>query len=400
MPVSYVLGDNVVVSSEELNEKISLGSLADYAEALQRDPEATIEFQNGTVSPALRMAGAGALPFEPIGIGKPLSLEILGYYTGELPPSFGKRSMLVGSAVKAIEAYDAQARAVNQIVKEVRDREYKRPSAEADGSPIVLYTPALVPDTTSIDLTLSVDRFQEEWFGYLAALLKTAGGLPVFFVPGPGGAIASTALLAGSIAVDKAGELGKVLFNSKTILEGSLELRFDTPGFEAVMPRTVYVYNSTDKSELEGYKPSLVDGGSPLQHMVMRNDAGEEYTGRAPYIILSLDGRRRDNLADFKARAATSAILEQYVGSQDVGGQVLAILEEAMSLLNDSTFREKALATQARLNVVNAEIEEMERHQVNQEDYKYVKFTKERTNLEARLAAYIGNINNPNFQLA
>ena len=50
MPVSYVFGDNVVVSAEELNEKISLGTIANYEQDLRRDPGATIEFRNGSVA--------------------------------------------------------------------------------------------------------------------------------------------------------------------------------------------------------------------------------------------------------------------------------------------------------------------------------------------------------------
>ena len=43
MPYSYVFND-VVVSSDELSEKISLGALAAYEQALQSDPTATVSY--------------------------------------------------------------------------------------------------------------------------------------------------------------------------------------------------------------------------------------------------------------------------------------------------------------------------------------------------------------------
>ena len=401
MPYSYVFND-VVVSSDELSEKISLGALAAYEQALQSDPTATLEFRGGVVSPAAVLAGADPLPFEPIGIGRPLSVEILGYYTGDLPPWFGfrKPGMLVSSAVKAIEDYDAQARAVNQIVNEVDNRQYLQPSAGNEGSPIVYYSAALVPDTTFVDLNLSIDRFDEEVFSFLASLLKSAAGLPLFFVPGPGGAVASTTLLAASVVVDKAGELGKVLFNSKTFLSDSIPLRFDTPGFFAFESQTIWATNTKNNSgELDGYKPKLVNGGTPQQHMVMCNAAGQKYEGPAPYIILNLDGRERPNLAGFKARAATSAILEKFVGSPDAGNQAVAILEEAMGLLNDATFREKALATQTQLNAVNRQIKKMKDDKEDPTGDPFTKKVAEQTALQARLQAFNGNIRQELFQL-
>ena len=401
MPYSYVFND-VVVSSDELSEKIGLGARAAYEQALQSDPTATLEFSGGVVSPAAVLAGADPLPFEPIGIGRPLSVEILGYYTGDLPPWFGfrKPGMLVSSAVKAIEDYDAQAKAVNQIVNEVDNRLYLRPSAEAEGSPIVYYSAALVPDTTIVDLSLSIDRFDEEVFSFLASLLKSAAGLPMFFVPGPGGAVAGTALLAGSVVADKAGELGKVLFNSKTFLSESIGLRFDTPGFFAIDSQTIFVTDTKkNRGELDGYKPTLVGGGMPQQYMVMRNDAGQDYAGPAPYIILNLDGRQRDNLAGFKARAAPSAILEKFVGSPDAGNQAVAILEEAMGLLNDATFREKGLATQTQLNAVNRQIKKMKDDTEDPTGDPFKKKIAEQEALQARLQAFNGNIRQELFQL-
>ena len=221
----------------------------------------------------------------------------------------------------------------------------------------------------------------------------------MFFVAGPAGPVASTAVLAGSIVVDKAGQLGKVLFNSKTFLRTQIELRFDTPGFFAVEPGAIFAFDNKDRGEFAGFKPTLVDGATPQQHMVLRNEAGQDYAGRAPYIILNLDGRRRENLADFKARAATSAILEQFVGSPDAGSQAVAILEEAMGLLNDATFREKALATQTQLNAVNQEIQVLKNKKTDPTSDEFKKKTALQNALQARLKAFNGNIRQELFKL-
>lgn len=65
--------------------------------------------------------------FEPVGIGKPLTIEIRHIYTGQYPKtrSFGRggqrrnQGMLVTSAMKSIATFDAAPRAVNFLTKNV-----------------------------------------------------------------------------------------------------------------------------------------------------------------------------------------------------------------------------------------------------------------------------------------
>ncbi len=410
----YVFENDVVVSQEELDEKINLGLAAEYEQALRRDPTASFTFRGGIVPappqhPPTDGVGFDVQDYGEIGIGKPLSLEILGYYTGDLPRIIGLRkpSMLVSSACKAIETYEAQPLAVNQMVKEIEEHQYLRPSAENEGSPIVYYSPALPPSEVLINVSLKVDRFDEAMFYYLSDIMKGAAGLPVFVLGGPAGVGIATAALVGATLARQAGELGKALFNSTTILQQTLSLTFYKAGHAFPKPKAFYACAEKDEGEFKprGFAPVLVNEGELTQHMVMKNEAHQEYNGPAPYIILNLDGHKREDLEGFKARLATAAILEKFVGGQDPGGTVVSVINEAMGLYNDLTFRRKAQTVQKDIEDLDAEIQarEKEARQNDTEEslsgdsaYQAKKQSVEK--LREKLLAYQGNIRKEEFR--
>lgn len=407
----YIYENGVVVSQEELDEKLNSGELAEYEQRLQDDRNASFTFRDGVVPaprgrPAAPGAGFDVIDYEKIGIGQPLSLEILGYYTGDLPRigRLGKTSMLVCSACKAIETYEAQPWAVNQMENEVEEHQYLRPSAGNEGSPLVYYSAAMPPNELLVDLSLKVDRFDETILYYLSDIMKGAAGLPVFVMGGPTGVGIATAALVGATLLRQAGELGKALWNSKTILQHTLSLTFNKGGVGVIPPKAYLACNTQDEGKFEGYIPVLVDGGTPSQHWVMKK-GDRPYNGPAPYMILNLDGREREGLENFKARLATAAILEKFVGTQDPGSTVVSVINEAMGLYNDVTFRRKAQTVQKDIETLDAEIAEQEA-QARRDDTEetllensaYQAKQQRVEKLREKLQAYQGNIQNEEFR--
>jgi hypothetical protein len=89
---------NVVVSAEEFTEKLSPGAIGRFQAEAQGSPRAKPEFARGAVNvsqlaqPA-RNDKPAAPGFTPIGIGKPLSPELLTVYSGNFP----EKSFLSGN---------------------------------------------------------------------------------------------------------------------------------------------------------------------------------------------------------------------------------------------------------------------------------------------------------------
>src|ERR1700761_9185362 len=91
--------------------------------------------------------------FTPIGIGKPLSVEIVTMYVGNHMSTFldNDKNVLLVSGVKAIQTFNAVARAMNYTKQNVKNFEYPAFSGFQDGTSIVYYTQAL--DTETILIT-------------------------------------------------------------------------------------------------------------------------------------------------------------------------------------------------------------------------------------------------------
>ncbi len=211
MGVLYGIG-NTLVSHDELLEKAAIGHLRDFAKASTSGGTTSILFKAGEVSTEdLRINKPDALPFVPIGMNKPLTLEFVTAYTGDAPGrSFfdkiagrSKPDLLIVSGAKTPDTSGAALRAINQVVKDIEDNKHYRPGAFNEGSSIIYHSPAITDKTTYISLEMVVDSFTGDLFTLFESLFSKAAGLPVF-------APAAAYLVAGTTVA----KIGKKLFET------------------------------------------------------------------------------------------------------------------------------------------------------------------------------------------
>ncbi|MBN1259815.1 MAG: hypothetical protein JXB35_03960 [Anaerolineae bacterium] len=380
MAYAYVIG-KTLVGAEEFSEKVALGLIQRFQDEARRNPQARLALRNGTVTAAEAEAHAQSTApgFTPIGIGKPMSLEILSIYTGNAPGGlFGKPDLLVTTAIKAPETFDAAPRAINQLVADIEDGQFLEPSALADGSPIVYYTPSLVTGTTLCAFELVVESINKNTFENVSKLFNAAAGLPVF-------APASAYLIGGTFVLKIVADLSKAL-ESAPFLRAGIDLRFDTPEVPQAIASQIVVFNTRDAQEIEAYEPRLLGSSAVNQRVALvHKQTGKEYAGDAPYMIVSLDGRQRDELNDFNPRLASAALLERFYGPTDTGGQVVAALESAMTLYNDFTYFQKIQDLQKQIKALDP----------NSPTYQ-----KDKESLEKLLRAYQDNLREEVFKQA
>lgn len=377
MAHSFVIG-GTVVTPEELYEKAALGAFSRFQDEARQNRRAELEFSRGVVTAAEVFSPESVIPeYTPIGIGKPMSIEILAIYTGDAPKKLlGRPDLLVTTAIKGVETIDVAPRAINQLMEDIQDRQYFQPSALAEGSPIAYWTPSLVNSTLYFAIQLVADTFDEKVIQHVSTLLRSAGGIPVF-------APASIYLLAGSVVSDVVGKLGKAFLESKPFLQDELALHFETPEIPVSIASQIILYNYRDREELKEYKPQVIDEGGKHRVALVGQD-GHEYAGDAPYVIVSLDGRPRKELKDFTPRLASAALLERFLGTPDPGGQAVEALQSAMELYNDFTFHQKAQKIKKDIAALDPES---------------ATYEKDKEALEKLLDAYTGNIRNELFEV-
>ncbi|CAL2083354.1 hypothetical protein [Tenacibaculum sp. 190524A02b] len=366
MATIYYLND-VPVFEDEAKEKLYSGELSSLDKAVRSGGEMSLQFENGSIN----ANELSPIDFTPIGIGKPLSIEILTVYSGDAPGRFlGKKDMLVTTGVKSVGTYESAPKAINQIVKKVEDNNYYEPSAFNEGSPIVYYTPALDMNTILCSFHLVADTFNESIFESVSNLLAKAGGIPVF-------APAASILLAGSTLTSIVSKLGKAIFETKPFFRGDFTIRLDTPGQLPTKARYVLITDKKFEKEFINYRPKSVQVGDSTQVRVVHKTTQKAYEGDAPYVLISLDGREREDLKNFKPTHASAAIIEQFYGT-DANSQSVEVVQDALMLYNDYHYFEKA----------QKQKEKLENLEEGSDAYKSVKLLYD---------AYVKNINSDIF---
>jgi len=242
----------------------------------------------------------------------------------------------------------------------------------------VYYTSAVVNSTTLCSFELVTGAFDDHTLQQLSALFTSAAGLPVF-------APANAYLIAGSFLTKIIADLAKVLLKNTPFLRSDLPLRFDTPEIPPALASQAILYNDWDSADLAPYRPGLVSAGPGRQRVVLQHDeTGEAYRGDAPYVIVSLDGRQRDELEAFTPKIASAAILERFYGSQDTCGQVIGALETAMELYNAFLYHQKIQYLKQQLDALDQASET---------------YARDKARLEKLYAAYASNIRQEVFKI-
>jgi hypothetical protein len=274
----------------------------------------------------------GEVPFQPIGIGRPLGIEIQYVYAGDLPRSLIQRTpdLLITSAARSWAVTGAAPRALNRLAKDVERRQTIDFPAPETGSRLAFYSKAMTQDSTSVTVEMVADSFPKEAFEQISGLLGKASGLPVF-------ASASLYLLAGSIVAKALGGLGERLVDGKAFFTDTLDVLFSTAGMEAAQPRKAVLLNRGTEQEFRG-KYVFAPGSYELISTVDKSP----YLGPVPYVCVSIDGQEKKSYEGFAASALSTALLDRFFHLDSGGDEIAQTLYTALELYNDVEFARKA----------------------------------------------------------
>ncbi|MFC0205848.1 hypothetical protein [Novosphingobium soli] len=284
------------------------------------------------------LGGPGeVLPFKPIGKGLPLLVYLERIYTGKYPKQGPFRGTDVGvmSGVKDYAVLQATARALNLMLDDVEPRSHITGSAFDEGTPVVLYSPAVMADSLILSIEIAVNRFDRELFDGVARALKAAGGMPLM-MPYAG------ALLAAGEVVNIGSKLADALIDGDPVFSITEALNFGLPG----RPLAVADHWLLTHADLAGHRYD------PARGLV--GPDGKAYAGDEPYVVLTLDGTERPELNGFAARAASAAQLERFYGSAGKNGGAASVdaLVEGLQLVSDMRLKGEADRLEAQIAAV------------------------------------------------
>lgn len=366
MAVLFSLGDALVDAKEISAKKSSFKNL--------KKKNGKVDFRSGSVTS--RDVERNKVAFTPIGIGKPLSLQIMSIYTGDAPKKTlgGAKDLLIASATKYIHLSNAQPRAINQVYRKVTSRKLYGPSAFDEGCPIIYYSPAVEADSIVSSVEIMASKFDKQGYDTISGFLGKAGLTPLF-------APHTSSLMLGASMVNIAGKLGKSLLNKKDpYLRDDIIIEFNTPDLVASYSELIVICNNRDKRTFrDAYTPVSVKEKHSSREVYLKNkQTGEPYDGAAPYMIVSLDGRERKELNDFQPKLASAALMQEFYSEERATSEATVLLDDAMGLYNDFTFHNKANELKAKLKKMSTNSKnydlELARFKAFQKNIQHKKF--------------------------
>jgi hypothetical protein len=332
-----------------------------FARRSTGDAADEFELSGGRTLEAVALEAApGATEFTKIGYGLPLTIMIRHVYTGEHPHKGffgGDGDVAVVSGVKNYDVFNASTRALNFLVKnQTPNSHLPRPAAFSDGSALVAYSPAIMTDSLTVSLELAIATFPQDFVNSLSSAFTTLAGIPML-LPYSG------YLLGAGQVLKLARNVGHALFDG-TRFSVTASIDFDVPG---AVPAVA------DFRALTG--TSFDPTGYQYQDGIGLVDAnGNKYEGDEPYIVLSLDGKQRDNLKTYMPTVATAAVLQRFFQIGEGGQVAIDTVAHAIQLASDFKYREQAITLKAK---VAAETD-----------------ATEKSKLQAQLDAALKNISN------
>ena len=308
-----------------------------------------------------------ASDFTPIGIGKPLTIELRHVYSGRFPkPSgfFGKRrDIAVVSGVKDYSSFAATTRALNFLERRVDANSHlKVPNAFNNGTSVIAYYPSVVADSLTLTVELASDDFSDDFVEQISKGLDAAGGIPLL-LPYAG------YLLGAGVVVRLAGSISNIFIDGGADFSITEAIAFDSPG--AVPTRADFRLLCHAQNLAADY--DYVAGVGLINRQTRQPYAGDE-----PYIIISLDGKTRPNLDNFAPTAASAGVLKSFFDIRDAGAASIDVVVEGLRLASDMRFRNQAIDLKMRISKLSSE-------------------DPERSRLEIQYAALVKNISNSIF---
>ena len=279
--------------------------------------------------------------FEPIGPGLPLTIQIRYIYTGQYPVGRKKRDLLVTTAMKTIQTFNAKWHAVNFLSRGIGSNHgMSHAPATDNGTPIIYYTEALVDTDTVLTLKMGLSTIPKRFFETVDNILSNSAGIPLF-------APAKSHLLTAGSIIKVVQSLSRILQNRDPFFEATNALEFTTGGADIPIAgyRLITNNNENFKSEFKDYQ--ITNKGLVK--------AGKKYKGDLPYIIFSLDGRKNDGYKNFIPTAASSTLLDRFYRMKNGHMAASSDLVDALKIYSDYQFRKQADEKQEEIDALDKE---------------------------------------------
>ena len=326
MPLLYIVGD-AIVTRDELRDAIQLRKLG---------KEFAFPCGSAHKISKLDLPDEAPVPFTAIGPGKPLTVRISRIYPGKHPHHEGK-NMVLTSSMKGIEIYESEPKAVNLIRQNVAPRkDFPGPTATEHGTRLVFYCAAIPDDVTysNLKFEMAFNSITRDIIELIETVLPKAASIPAF-------APYEAYLLGLNQALHLATSVAQSLFPIEPAFKGSYDFYFHEPGY----PEEGAGFRIACNDELW----KIIRSEKYTYEGTLKDKNGAPYLGDEPYVIFSVDGAANPSFNKFAPTAASADLLRRYFGIGENESSTSDMVVNALQLVTDVKYRERALAKQKEI---------------------------------------------------
>jgi len=272
-----------------------------------------------------------------IGVGKPLCIEIMHFYSGDAPQKvFGgeKSALIVSGFRKGLFAIDASPRFLNFWKEKLGDRQTVDNSIFNESTRLVYYSPAMDEDTIEVELEVQFNKVDGNAFDQVETLMRSAAGIPLFVG-------ASGFLIAGAGLLKLAGKLAGALENKDPFLSDKLSLNFIDDDKLININQFPVCCRDEDEGFFSDFDVVLGKNTKGVEEAkLVHKTTGERYAGNKPYLLLQVSNAARVANGEFTSRVVSAAMMDRFYGNQKKE-QAAEILLESTKLFNDMNYANK-----------------------------------------------------------
>ena len=258
--------------------------------------------------------------YESVGIGKPLSVEILHLAFGNVRDWWGKSEILVSSWAKTGGTAKPAPRVINLMRKNISEFDHLSDLGAAEyGHQLVFHTPAYKGEILRFSLEfLEIDKLKPDEIESLGNGLKSLSRLAIF----------APQLAYLSLAPEVL-ELGEKLYNTinrnDLVLLEHLDLSLNIPDSKVLTSGRFVLVNGNHSSNLvEKFKLDF-DNKLKTNDGILAENAGM----KDAYIVICINAAEREEYKEFEYDSETQQILQAFL-NQGLTQNIADILSDSV----------------------------------------------------------------------
>ena len=284
---------------------------------------------NGELVPTTVKHSIEGLPA--VDIGNPLAIQLLSFFPGKIKDWGNRAELMITSQTRLGPSNEPAPRLVNMMHKGYNFREARPVTSyggDVYGDSMFFYTKAYVGQKVGITIRgVELDKVEDRIWGEFGPTISAIGRLALFSPAAPYLAAAGISGKMVKILVNAFGRNDRLTIQRVDLFFGRKNRRILQSGRYLFWSKGPTVRAMRESWRLTG------EGDETPNVVVSRSD--DRLFHDVPYLVVQIDGQKRNEYADFEIGAGSAELLKKY-GNETLGASIFQTIRELAIQVSDA----------------------------------------------------------------